>query len=101
MENEVKLSAEEQAELDGLNSTGLTIAEQAELNALNGVKKKEVITPDSTMPVSQGSEPSVQSGEVEVLDLPQSYQSDRANYKDLVGGGKYNLLRGGKPITGT
>jgi len=73
------------------------------------VKKKELTTTTSQrstepvqQPVSQPIQPSKQNGTVnEPIDLPQSYQSDRSNYKELVGGKKYNLLRGGKPITGT
>jgi len=65
--------------------------------------KKKVGAESSAMPVLQGSEPSVQSGvkDSEPIDLPKSYQDDRGNYKDLVGGSKYNLLREGKPVTGT
>jgi len=74
------------------------------------VKKKELTTTTSQsstepvqQPVSQRVQPSLENGAKvdEPAELPQSYQSDRGNYKELVGGKKYNLLRGGKPITGT
>lgn len=41
------------------------------------------------------------SGVSEPIDLPSSYRTNVNNYKDLISGQKYNLLRGGKPITGT
>jgi len=57
----------------------------------------------STEPVSQPAMPSEKSGEKdsEPISLPDSYQADRSNYKDLVAGGKYKLLRNGKPVVGT
>ena len=54
---------------------------------------------DLSAPVRQDGVPS--SENTEPIDLPTSYQSDRSNYKDLVSGGRYKLLRGGKPIIGT
>jgi len=70
-------------------------------------QKKREVTNASQEVSSNGlptvSEPLQESGAKDSgpLDLPSSYQSDRSNYKDLVGGSKYKLLRGGKPITGT
>ena len=71
------LTKEEQAELDGLNSTGLTIAEQAELDELNGVKKKQTSQPTSTSsstPVKQESTPSLPNGEVDFLAQANALQ---------------------------
>lgn len=70
------------------------------------LKKKESTTPTTTSsiaPVSQDTKPLEQSGvKGEPIDLPKSYRAgNKLNYKDLVGGQKYNLLKGGKPVTGT
>lgn len=81
-------------------------------------KKSEVVSGEnsaqptsvSTPPVSQPTTPSVESGGgnqqptseeySEPKNLPESYQSDRLNYKDLISGEKYNLQRGGIPMVG-
>ena len=49
----------------------------------------------------QGVEPLSQPTEKkEPSKLPETYVSNRSNYKDLVEGQDYILNRGGKPITG-
>lgn len=64
----------------------------------NSTPSLENGSPDLSEPVKQDIP--LSSENTEPIDLPASYQSDRANYKDLVSGGSYKLLRGGKPIVG-
>jgi len=78
-------------------------------------KSQNETTSGSKEATSKDGEPQLEpstvsgtKGEVEVtkeviapIDLPTSYTNDRNNKKDLKDGGKYNLLRGGKPIVGT
>jgi len=70
------------------------------------LKKKDDITASPAQPTKDSATVSGQQSESgaedsKPINLPDSYQSDRSNYKDLIDGGKYNLLRGGKKITGT
>jgi len=70
------------------------------------VKKKEPTNvnpaPSTSDLQTQSTLSSVNGGkDSEPQDLPESYQSNRSNYKDLVGGAKYKLLHGGKPVIGT
>lgn len=79
------------------------------INSSYGQKKSQGESSDNPVVSLSASElqseppalPSEKSGTSEPIELPTSYQSDRSNYKDLVSGQKYKLLRGGKPVTGT
>ena len=95
-------------DVDGATKAGATDADiLGYVNQNYGsVKKKESTNPIQSATTSTNSNapatPSATSGEeIEPIDLPKTYQDNRSNYKDLVGGGKYKLNRGGIPITGT
>jgi len=54
---------------------------------------------DSAEPVQQPISPSIQNGEP--INLPAEYETTNpATYKNLVQGQRYNLKRGGVPVTG-